>query len=145
MTMMPPVSRELGYTPDQSILTDALAWCRVIKSEGEKSELRKAARTASLAHREVMKSIRPGMNECELQAIHEFTCTRSGMRHQPYSGIFASGVGAAVLHYVENNRFIGEDDLFPDGCGCGKQWLRGRLYPHLSGPGHVFRPPGGHL
>jgi len=104
--------RELGYTPDQSILTDALAWCRVIKSEGEKSELRKAARTASLAHREVMKSVRQGMNECELQAIHEFTCTRSGMRHQPYSGIFASGVGAAVLHYVENNRFIGEDDLF---------------------------------
>lgn len=104
--------RELGYTPDQGTLTDALAWCRVIKTDGEKAELRKAARTASLAHREVMKSIRPGMNECELQAIHEYTCTRSGMRHQPYSGIFASGIGAAVLHYVENNRTIGEGDLF---------------------------------
>ncbi|MCC5925503.1 MAG: aminopeptidase P family protein [Bacteroidetes bacterium] len=103
---------ELGYTPDQSILADALAWCRVIKSDGEKAELRKAANVANIAHREVMKSIRPGMNECELQAIHEFTCTRSGMRHQPYSGIFASGKGAAVLHYVDNNRVVDENDLF---------------------------------
>ena len=104
--------QELGFIPDQGTLADALAWCRVIKSEGEKNELRKAARIAGVSHREVMKSIRPGMNECELQAMHEFTCTRSGMRHQPYSGIFASGKGAAVLHYVDNNREIGENDLF---------------------------------
>jgi Xaa-Pro dipeptidase len=102
----------LGLKSDHGTLADALAFCRVIKSEGEKNEMRLAAWAANLSHRTVMKSIRPGMNECELQAIHEFTCTRSGMRHQPYSGIFASGRGAAVLHYVDNSRTIGENDLF---------------------------------
>lgn len=102
----------LGYATDSGTLIDALAFCRVIKTEPELDELRRAGNVANIAHRQVMKAINPGMNECEMQAVHESTCTQNGMRHQPYSGIFASGKGAAVLHYVDNNRLIRQQDLF---------------------------------
>lgn len=105
------IVENLGYATDSGTLIDALAFCRVIKTEPELDELRRAGKVANIAHRQVMKSIKPGMNECEMQAVHEFICTQNGLRHQPYSGIFASGKGAAVLHYVDNNRLIRQQDL----------------------------------
>lgn len=104
--------RNLGYSSDTDELADALAYCRVIKTEFELNELRIASEIASLAHRGLMKSIKPGMYEHEMQALFEYTCTRNGLRHQPYSGIHAGGAGSAVLHYVDNNRPLRDGDLF---------------------------------
>lgn len=101
-----------GLTPDLGELADALAFCRVIKSDYEKEELRKAAKIANLSHREVAAALRPGMMEYELMALHQYICTKNGLRHQPYGGIHAGGVGSAVLHYVDNNRKLKDGDLY---------------------------------
>lgn len=102
----------LGYKTESGTLADAIASCRVIKNVHEKSELQKASDVASEAHRTVMSAIQPGMMEYEMQALFEFTCTKNGMRHQPYSGIHAGGIGSSVLHYVDNNRILKDGDLF---------------------------------
>lgn len=101
-----------GYKTENGTLADAIASCRVIKNVHEKSELQKASEVASEAHCAVMSAIRPGMMEYEMQALFEFTCTKNGMRHQPYSGIHAGGIGSSVLHYVDNNRILKDGDLF---------------------------------
>lgn len=102
----------LGYKTETGTLADAIASCRVIKNEQEKSELQKASDVASEAHRAVMSAIQPGIMEYEMQALFEYKCMKNGLRHQPYSGIHAGGTGSSVLHYVENNRVLNDGDLF---------------------------------
>lgn len=104
--------QKLGYKGDTGTLNDALAYCRVIKSDYELDELRKASKVANEAHISVMRSLKPGMMEYETMALYNYECTRRGLRHQPYSGIHAGGTGAAVLHYVDNNREIKNGDLY---------------------------------
>jgi len=100
-----------GYRAETGLLQDALAWCRVIKTDGEMQLMREANRVASAAHRKVLGTLKAGMMEYELQALFEYECTRRGHRHQPYGGIHAAGKGSAVLHYVDNRRPVQDGDL----------------------------------
>lgn len=106
------VVSEWGFNSDFDTLSDAIASCRVIKTHHEKLELIRASDVASEAHRAIMSNIKPGMMEYEIQALFEYTCMKNGLRHQPYSGIHAGGIGSSVLHYVENNRTLKDGDLF---------------------------------
>lgn len=100
-----------GFTPDSGHLADALAWCRAIKTEFEIGQLKMAAAVASQAHVEVMKATAPGAYEYEMKAVFDYHATRHGQIHAPYSGIFASGSGSAVLHYTEKHRMLGDGEL----------------------------------
>lgn len=105
------VVRSKGFQAETGELADALAFCRVLKTSDEVEQLRIASRVASEAHRTVMDTVSPEMFEYEVQAIFEHVCTFNGLRHQPYSGIFAGGFGASVLHYVENDKMLKDGDL----------------------------------
>lgn len=62
--------------------------------------LRYANKIASKAHVEVIKSIKPGMSEYQLESIFRHYCYyHGGMRNCAYTPICASGTNAAVLHY----------------------------------------------
>ncbi|HKL04077.1 MAG TPA: M24B family metallopeptidase, partial [Cryomorphaceae bacterium] len=61
--------------------------------------------------RRVLKFIKPGVKENEIEAeyMHEFL--RRGSRGFAYSPIIASGFSACVLHYIENNQTCNDGDL----------------------------------
>ncbi len=104
--------RSLGASPETGELQDAIAYCRVIKSDGELSLLKKAAAVTNQAHLEVMQSVNPGAREFEMKAIFERHTTGNGLVHAPYSGIFASGRSSAILHYTGNQEMLNPGDLF---------------------------------
>ena len=84
---------------------------RSIKSEAEIEIIRTACSITEKAFRRVLKTIKPGMMEYEVEAeiIHEFIRNRA--TDHAYYPIIASGASACVLHYVENNRECKEGDM----------------------------------
>jgi Xaa-Pro aminopeptidase len=77
---------------------------RAIKSKHEISTMQKACDITEQAFRRVLKFVKPGVKEYEIEAefIHEFI--RNGSRGFAYEPIIASGASACVLHYIENSR-----------------------------------------
>lgn len=112
---LPGVEEEIsawGYTPETGHLQDALAYCRVIKSPGEIDCLKKSAAVANQAHLKLMETIVPEACEYEMKAVFEYHTTQSGLVHTPYSGIYASGPGSAILHYTGNRKMLKDGELF---------------------------------
>ena len=73
---------------------------RVYKTKAEIEVLRFATRVSAAAHRSVMRKIRPGMKEYQLEAIFQHhSYYHGGCRHQGYTNICGSGCNAATLHY----------------------------------------------
>jgi Xaa-Pro aminopeptidase len=84
---------------------------RSVKSEAEVTVMRKAAEITIKGYHQVLKNIRPGVMEYELEAdfMHTFLSNRSdGFAYTP---IIASGANACVLHYIENNQECKDGDL----------------------------------
>ena len=84
---------------------------RAIKSPIEIALMQKACDLTDQGIRRVMKALKPGVMEFELEAelIHEFTMNRS--RGFAYTPIIASGYNACVLHYIENNQACKDGDV----------------------------------
>jgi len=64
---------------------------RGIKTTEEIDLLRKAVDISCVGQAEVMKAIRPGMSEREIQGIHEFVFRKYGSEYQGYPSIVGSG------------------------------------------------------
>ena len=84
---------------------------RLHKDAGELARIRHAIAIACEAHREAMRSARPGMLEYELEALIDFTFRRRGASGPAYPSIVASGPNATVLHYTSNDRPLGAEEL----------------------------------
>lgn len=84
---------------------------RAIKQPEEVEVMQKAADIAVDGYKRVLKMLKPGVMEYEIEAefIHEFT--RQGSRGFAYTPIIASGANACVLHYIENSRVCNDGDL----------------------------------
>ncbi len=84
---------------------------RAIKSEIEIDLIKKACDITEKGFRRILKFIKPGVKEYEIEAelIHEFINNRS--RGFAYSPIIASGFSSCVLHYVENNKECKDGDI----------------------------------
>ncbi len=91
---------------------------RAIKSPIEIELLQKASDINTKAFNRILKVMKPGMKEYELEAefIHEYT--RHGSTGFSYDPIIAGGKNATILHYVENNQPIKDGDLVLFDCGC---------------------------
>lgn len=76
---------------------------RAIKSDIEISLLQKACDITEKGFRRILKFVKPGVMEYEIEAefLHEFVKNRSN--GFAYSPIIASGANACVLHYIDNN------------------------------------------
>lgn len=84
---------------------------RLLKTEEDLALMRRAAEISAEAHRAAMAAARPGMFEYELEALVEYTFRKNGATGPSYTTIVGSGPNATVLHYIENSRRIGENDL----------------------------------
>ncbi len=84
---------------------------RAIKSAAEIAVMKEAANVTTKGYERVMKFIKPGVMEYELEAefMHEFLINRS--RGFAYTPIIGSGYNACVLHYIENNAECKDGDL----------------------------------
>jgi Xaa-Pro aminopeptidase len=86
-------------TKELSILMGTL---RGVKTKEELELVRKAARISGMAQREVMKAIKPGMSEREIQGIHEYVFKKYEAEDIGYPSIVGAGHNGCILHYIEN-------------------------------------------
>ena len=97
--------------PGNARLGPMLAKLRVKKSAEEIVFMKHAAEASAMGHREVMKSVRPGMREYELMALVEYVFARNGCESVGYNSIVGSGPNSCILHYEEDRRLIQNGDL----------------------------------
>ncbi|TMA44295.1 MAG: M24 family metallopeptidase [Deltaproteobacteria bacterium] len=84
---------------------------RLHKDAGELARIRQAIAIACEAHREAMRTARPGMSEFEVEALIDFTFRRRGATGPAYASIVAGGPNATVLHYTQNDRPLAAPEL----------------------------------
>jgi Xaa-Pro aminopeptidase len=84
---------------------------RMIKSPIEIDLMQKACDLTDKAFRRVLKFVKPGVMEYEIEAefAHEFI--RNGSAYADYYPIIASGPSACVLHYVVNDKPCQDGDV----------------------------------
>lgn len=88
---------------------------REIKSPEELELLRKAVEISCIGQLEVMKAVRPGMSETEVQGLHEYVHKKYGAESVGYPSIVGAGNNGCILHYIENNRTnIGDQLILMD-------------------------------
>jgi Xaa-Pro dipeptidase len=79
------------FKTDKTLLHPCISECRVYKSDYELEVMRYTNKISSEAHKEVMKNIKPGMYEFQLESIFQDYCYRNGgMRFMSYTCICAS-------------------------------------------------------
>jgi Xaa-Pro aminopeptidase len=84
---------------------------RAVKSKMEVLLMQEACDITEKGFRRLLKMVKPGVWEYEIEAelIHEFTRNRAqGFAYEP---IIASGASSCVLHYVDNNQECKKGDV----------------------------------
>ncbi|MBD1920892.1 aminopeptidase P N-terminal domain-containing protein [Microcoleus sp. FACHB-831] len=108
-----------GYGPiaieDTNPIVHAM---RLVKSPAELELMRKAAEISVEAHNHVREFTQPGRYEYEIQAELEHIFRLRGGMGPAYPSIVASGANACVLHYIENNRQMLDNELLLIDAGC---------------------------
>ncbi len=84
---------------------------RVIKSETDLQNVRRACEITAEAHLDTMKYIKPGMTEREAHGYFIYQIMKRGAAREGYSGIFAGGPNATTLHYVFNDQALKSGEL----------------------------------
>ena len=85
-------------------LTPYLTKLREYKTAEEIAWLRRAIKISCVAQVELMRTLRPGMSELEIQGIHEFIYRKYGVAHEGYPSIVGGGHNGCVLHYIKNDQ-----------------------------------------
>ncbi len=83
--------------------SDDINTLRGVKTAEELDLLKKTVEISAQAHAEVMRAIKPGMSERELQGIFEYVHQKNGAEDEGYPPIVGAGANGCILHYEENN------------------------------------------
>ena len=84
---------------------------RMIKDQNEIQNIEQACAITGSAHIEVMKAVQPGVNERQLHGIFIQSIMSHYAQRESYTGIFAAGENALILHYIDNNQLCHDGDL----------------------------------
>lgn len=112
--------------------TEMMGELRVKKTDYELDQMRKACEISAKAHLEVMKAIKPGMNERALHGLFIKSIMEQGASREGYGTIVASGNSANTLHYVFNDQPCNDGDLLLIDAGAEYHYYSGditRTYP----------------
>ncbi|MEG1002507.1 MAG: aminopeptidase P family protein [Clostridium sp.] len=104
-----------------------MAPLRLVKSPGEVREMQKAIDITIKGVESIMKNIKPGMKEYELEAYFEFECKRRGVCDYAFKTIAAAGKNATILHYVDNNCEAKDGDLILFDLGAQVNYYNGDI------------------
>lgn len=91
------------YNFDVELLPGIMTDLRERKTAKEIKILRKAVSISVMGQIEVMKAMKPGMSESEIQGIHEFVFKKYGVPYEGYPSIVGAGGNGCILHYIDNN------------------------------------------
>ncbi|XP_061820566.1 xaa-Pro dipeptidase [Nerophis lumbriciformis] len=116
------VSREASFEGisqfqvNNTLLHPVIVECRLLKSDMELEVLRYTNKVSSEAHKMIMKNVKPGQKEYEMESLFQHYCyTKGGMRHTSYTCICGTGHNASVLHYghagAPNDKTIMDGDM----------------------------------
>ena len=111
---------------------DFLKSFRRIKDKKELAEIQTACARSIQAHKQVAKALRPNINERALHAVFLQSIMEQGSDREAYSGIFASGPHAVILHYIKNNSVCKKGDLLLVDAGAECNYYSSdisRVYP----------------
>jgi Xaa-Pro aminopeptidase len=92
-------------------LSDELFVIRQVKSPAELDMLRRSILITTLAHREAMRAVEPGMNEFEVHALIEATFRRYGAERPGFGSIVGSGPNSTTLHYRAADRYMNDGEM----------------------------------
>ena len=84
---------------------------RARKSPRELALLRRAIAATDSAHARVLRVVRPGANERELQATIESTFLQQGAEGPSFVSIVGSGPNSTQLHYMRNDRTMRDGEV----------------------------------
>jgi len=92
-------------------LSPLLTSLRMIKEDEEIEHIKHAVDITEASFRRILKFIKPGVGEWEIEAeyLHEYI--RSGTKGFAYQPIIGSGKNACVLHYIQNNARCQDGEL----------------------------------
>ena len=77
---------------------------RGVKTKEEVELIRSAVAISCAGQVEVMKALKPGMSEREIQGIHEFVFKKYQAEDLGYPSIVGAGHNGCILHYIDNFR-----------------------------------------
>jgi Xaa-Pro aminopeptidase len=84
---------------------------RSVKSKGEIDLMQKACDITEKAFRRILKFVKPGVKEYEVEAEYAHEFLWSGSRGFAYEPIIASGANSCVLHYIVNDHICKDGDV----------------------------------
>lgn len=84
---------------------------RAIKHPEEIQQLQRAIDITKGGLERVMKMIKPGVMEYEIEAEYAHEFLRNGSRGFAYTPIIASGYSSCVLHYIDNDKPCKDGDI----------------------------------
>ena len=87
---------------NMTTLNTYMSELRGVKTTEELEMIRMAARVSCQGQIEVMKALKPGMSEREIQGIHEFVFKKYQAEDLGYPSIVGAGHNGCILHYIEN-------------------------------------------
>lgn len=101
-------------------LSNKIAPLRIIKSQEEIDQMKKAIEITIEGVKALMKNAKAGMKEYEIEAYFDFECKTKGAKDYAFKTIAAAGKNATILHYAENNSQIRDGELIL--FDLGAQW-----------------------
>lgn len=91
---------------------------RMVKSDEEIAITRQACDITAKAFRRCLETVKPGMNEFEVQAEIEYIFKKNNASGHAYAPIIAGGKNACCLHYCKNQSQLNDGDLILFDIGC---------------------------
>ncbi|XP_072236251.1 xaa-Pro dipeptidase-like isoform X2 [Leuresthes tenuis] len=104
------------FKVNNTLLHPVIVECRLVKTDMELEVLRYTNRISSEAHKMIMKHVKPGQKEYEMESLFQHYCyNKGGMRHTSYTCICGTGNNSSILHYghagAPNDKQIEDGDM----------------------------------
>ena len=100
---------------------------RLVKSDEEIEQMQKAIDITIEGVNYLMKNAKSGMKEYELEAYFDFKCKSNGVKDFAFKTIAAAGKNATILHYVDNNSVINDNELILFDLGAQYKYYNGDI------------------
>lgn len=98
-----------GHTFERS--APVLTGLRMIKQKEETALISEAIRVTGKAFERMLRFVKPGVSEYQVQAEMEHEFVFNGSSGSAYLPIIAAGENSCVLHYTENNKVCHDGDV----------------------------------
>ncbi len=96
------------------ILKDLHTACAPLREQKDAQEVESIRRALDITRQGlefVMKNLKPGMMEYQVQADFEYACRRLGARRQAFPTIAGSGLNGCMMHYETNHCEVQDGSL----------------------------------